>query len=152
MKKILLAAALVFAAILLVSCGGDPDAELVLDIDALAAKLAAEVPFEDQLALAEERIISTAYSFKNASDIAVYTGSGAFAEEIIIAEASDTEKAKALEKELSDHLAAKTERFTSYKPSELSKLDSALLIRRGKYVIYCVSTKDLSGVINSHFE
>ena len=75
----------------------------------------------------------------------VRAGTGATAEELAVFETADAEAAAALVTKLEARNADRIENYSSYIPSEVPKLEDAVIISGGRYVVLCVA-EDASGV------
>ena len=161
------AAALFFALILLAStfaatsCAKSEPAEPAesfergeIDVASLAQALCDGLTFDDEPVKLADSIVALKYTaLAGAECSAVYAGSGATAEEIIVAGAADENGATALLSALEGYNKDRREIYADYNPAEAARLSSPLLIKKGKYVIYCVAA-DLSeadAIISSAF-
>ncbi len=111
------------------------------DIGALANDLATKITYADTL---EPMGVEMAGMFLNLSNVniktaAVYEGTGATAEEIIVLECESDEDAKKAEQVLRDRVNEQIESFTDYVPAELTKLNAAVIKVSGKYAVLSVS-------------
>ena len=139
MKKIL---ALVLALGMLLSlcaCGGSKAKEI--DLDALAEELLASGAFTDLLSQPAASVAGRLYGFEEGDVVktVLYTGTGATAEEIFLAEASDSAAASALKAACEHRAETQTLAFENYAPGEVSKLDSAVIAVSGNTVIFVVA-------------
>lgn len=97
--------------------------------------------FEDELAPVEssfsEMLMNiTASDYKTAL---IYMGSGATAERLAIFEAADSDAAKTLTQKCNDHVQEQITAYADYMPKEVDKLEHALVLSKGNYVILCVA-------------
>ena len=143
-KIIAIVCVMIAGMILMAGCGGeekDGGDKAKIDAGALAAKLVADVAFEDQLTKADDDTALMLYGL-NADQVVssvVYVGTGATAEEVAVFEGTDEDSAKAI-KELADsRVKSQLEDYKDYKPEEVPKLENAILETKGNYVILCVS-------------
>ena len=117
MKKRITAALLALCLVLpLAACGQAAEPEL--DIDAFGEELYAAGKFGETL-----------YAL----------------EELAVFETADAEAAAALVTKLEARNADRIENYSSYIPSEVPKLEDAVIISGGRYVVLCVA-EDASGV------
>lgn len=72
-------------------------------------------------------------------------GTGATAEELAVFETKDADAAAALVQKLEARNADRIESYSSYIPEEVPKLENAVILSGGRYVVLCVA-KDASAV------
>lgn len=70
---------------------------------------------------------------------------GATAEELAVFETKDADAAAALAKKLETRNADRIENYSSYIPAEVPKLENAVILSGGRYVVLCVA-EDASAV------
>ena len=137
MKKILVLS-VIASAVILAGCG---DKKTEFNVTDLGNELVTSISYDDELSPLD---IDTARMLLNLSDInivdsAIYEGSGATAEEIIVLKCSsegDVTKAKNM---MDERVAEQKESFEDYVPQELPKLDSAVIKTSGTYAVLSVS-------------
>ena len=138
MRKVRIAA--VFAAMVMIMAGcGKKTVDF--DISALATDLDINITYQDTL---EPMGVEMAGMFLNLANVkvtnaAIFEGSGATAEEIIVLECENDEEAKKAEQVLKDRVSEQIESFTDYVPAELTKLNAAVIKVSGKYAVLSVS-------------
>lgn len=128
----------VIAASLLAGCGSK---EASFKVGDLGNDLNTKITYQDELMLLD---VETASMFLNLSDIsivdsAIYEGSGATAEEIVVLECTSGDEAKKAEQMLKDRVEEQKESFKDYVPEELTKLDAAIVVTNGNYAVLSVS-------------
>ena len=123
----------------LCACGG-PKAKEV-DLGALEAELTASNAFSDILNKPADGVAARLYDIEDgaAKQVILYVGTGATAEEIFLAEAADASAADALKASCEERVADQKTMFANYAPGEVAKLDDAVLVTSGNYVILVVS-------------
>lgn len=136
----LLAAALVFA---LAACGQEK--ELKLNIDEFGEELYAAGTFGEELYALDESVAQGLYGVDAQTRCWVRAGSGATAEELAVFETEDSQAAAALAEKLQARNSDRIESYSSYIPNEVPKLENAVIISGGRYVVLCVAT-DASAV------
>ena len=148
MKKFIILAVVLLMC--LSSCG-DKYENAVIDIGALADSIMNSVVFDDQLVPISESVMKTAYNFGEYTNMIVYTGSGATAEEVILIECADAAAADKIYMSVDTYYKNKKFYFKDYNPEEMYKLDDPIFTRIGKYVIYCVSpdTAEVQRLLNT---
>ena len=72
-------------------------------------------------------------------------GTGATAEELAVFETKDADAAAALVQKLEARNADRIESYSSYIPEEVPKLENAVILSGGRYVVLCVA-EDSSAV------
>lgn len=137
MKKSGLTAVLAALALLAAGCGSSAVKEI--DAKALADTLASEVTYEDSLEVLDEEVAGVYFELEDDVTTSLYMGSGSTAEEVAVFAASDEETAKKQLSHVQDFLDDQKESFQDYIPEEAKRIDDAVLVQRGKYVILCVS-------------
>lgn len=137
MKRTLKALALLALVLVLASCGKTEVKEV--DIAEAAAKLYESVTFEDSLSVIDDEAVKYLYGMPEGTTAVVYMGSGATAEELAVFDAGEGD-VEAVAAAAAEHIAAQIESFRNYKPSEIAKLESALIERFGRYVCICVTS------------
>lgn len=148
MKKFL---AVLAASLLLASCGSSKTPDI--NIDNLAADLVADVSFTDDLALIDDSMISNLYNVQY-EDAVLYMGSGATAEEVAIFACADEAAAKTALDGAKSHIQSQIDSFEDYIPEEVKRLEEALVLQEGKYVITVVTEdkETAQGVIDKYLE
>jgi len=140
MKKLtaMLLAVVMLAA--LCACGGGSGAKEV-DLDALAAELTGSDVFSDILNQPADGVAARLYDIEDgaAKKVILYVGTGATAEEIFLAEASDASAAAGLKAACEERVSDQKTMFANYAPGEVAKLDDAILVTSGNYVILVVA-------------
>ena len=139
MKKL---TALVLAVVMiaaLCACGGSGAKEIRLD--ALAEELVASDAFSDILSEPADGVAARLYDIADgaAKQVILYVGTGATAEEIFLAEASDAASAAALKAACEARVSDQKQVFANYAPGDVAKLDDAILVTSGNYVILVVA-------------
>ena len=140
MKRII---ALTLTLLLLVSlcaCGGKGGGKEI-DLEALAQELTDSGIFTDVMSRAADDLPARIYGLGEGDAVktVLYTGTGATAEEIFLAQASGGDGVKALQDACETRLEKQKLSFENYVPGELVKLDDAVLVTAGDYVLLVVS-------------
>ena len=135
--SIILAAVMILG--LFSGCGAEDKKPLEIDIGAVAEELLSGVEFDDTLAELDSEAVKYLYGTGDDISAAVYMGSGATAEEIAVFEAPDEAGGEALLATVEKHIADQIESYRNYVPTEVSRLEDALVVREGRYVIVCVA-------------
>lgn len=144
MKKRIAAALLALCLVLpLAACGQAAEPEL--NIDELGEELLAAGTFGETLYAIDEAVAQGMYGADADTRCWARTGSGATAEELAVFEAKDAEAAAALAAKLEARNEDRIDSYSSYIPAEVPKLEDAVIISGGRYVVLCVA-EDASAV------
>ena len=133
--------AVLLLALLLLALAGCSGGEKQVDAAALADELKNGLTFKDEMTAAEDTVRDALYAIDGA-DVAqgkLYTSSGATAEEIAVFKAGDKEAADRLYKAVQERLKNQKTAFEDYVPAEMTKLNNAVLVKKGTMVVLCVA-------------
>lgn len=111
-----------------------------LDVDKLVSTVLDNVTFEAELNPLEDSVASGMIATTEGTDLKVYMGNGTFADELVVMTALSEEDAKQNQKYAGAHLSEMQKQFQDYIPKEAKKIDSAVKVRCGCYVIVCVTS------------
>lgn len=127
----------------LVGCGKKEET-VTIDVDQLADQLKDGIEFQDEMNVVDGEMFPLLYDVEESSVVRnkVYVSSGATAEEIFVAEATDTQAASDIKKVLEQHIEDQKSSFESYIPEEMVKLKDPVLQVKGNYVILCISNEN----------
>lgn len=139
-KKILSICCCLLTAVLLFGCGGSQQS-LSGSASDIADALKDGGTFEEELNALDENMLSRVYNVSEdtLSDWKVYIGSGATAEEIAVFIAKDEQSAQAVLSAVEERLSDRKDSYRDYVPKELPKLEDAVVLQEGNYVVFCVS-------------
>jgi hypothetical protein len=145
---------IVFAVLCMLLLTGCSENNVTIDVVKLADELKNTIQFSDSM----EEMSDTAFGLKYEIDEAdltakkVYIGSGATAEEIAVFEAKDEAAAARILSAVNLHVEEQIHEYTNYNPNELTKLNDAIKMQKGKYVILCVSdhSEAVKSLINTY--
>lgn len=139
MKKLALGLTAVMMCVSLVGCGSK-----TVDVNELATALVDGGKFSEQLTEVASDIAEKRYMISDGEveECVSYTGTPAVVDEITIFKTTDAE---AVKEKAEKHIDTQKETYTSYAPSEVTKLDDCVVETVGDYVIVCVS-EDSSSV------
>ena len=84
----------------------------------------------------------------------IYTGSGATAEELSIIQVAEEKNTDYIAAKLNTHISNQADAYAGYKPEEVDKINSAIIKKKGSYVILCVANDKSTAeeIINKYFE
>lgn len=140
MKKflaLLLCAAFVMA---FAACGAKEEA-VEIDVTALAAELAAADIYDDILSEVPAAAASRFYGYEegDVTACALYQSTAAAAEEVFVAQCVSEEALAAVKAGVEARIEEQIASYESYVPAEVPKLNDALVITEGLYLIFVVS-------------
>ena len=142
MKKFTVVSALLCIVILLFASGCQKQsAPTDLDIKAVASAVINSGAYTDSMGEAKTETALTLYKLDKAdiADCDVYFSSMATAEECGVFKASGSEAASRILAACKARQASQVTAYENYVPSEVSKINSAIIMQSGDYVLYIVS-------------
>lgn len=119
-------------------CGGQT---VSLDTEAAAEKLIALDIFDEPLEKMDYDVAQKLYQIEEdqVKHAAVYTGTAAVVDEVSVWEAKDSTSASKIEEAVKNRVESQKVSYASYRPEEVPKLENAVTVRKGNYVVFCVS-------------
>ncbi|MBE5039536.1 DUF4358 domain-containing protein [Ructibacterium gallinarum] len=119
-------------------CGGQ---NVTLDTEAAAETLTALDIFDEPLEKMDNDVARKLYQVEEdtVKNMAVYTGTAAVVDEVSVWEAKDAAAATKIEEAIKSRIESQKTSYASYRPEEVPKLENAVTVRRGNYVVFCVS-------------
>lgn len=137
MKKILT----VFIALALALCGCGKASGKEIDFQSFAADMLSCGAFTEELIQVDTDLGCAQYAISQADcrQAVFFLSSGATAEELALFEASDAGSLDRIKDAVKNRLRLQTDSFESYLPSEVPKLENAIVFTRGNYVILIVA-------------
>lgn len=137
MKKIII----VFAVLALILSGCGKDAGKAIDFQSFCADMLAGGAFTEELISVDTELGCAQYAINPADcrQAMLYLSSGATAEELALFEAVDADSLERIKDAVNNRLRLQTDSFESYQPSEVPKLDKAIVFTRGNYIILIVA-------------
>ena len=137
-RALSLALALIMA-LALAACGGS-DEPVAVDINALAGDLLAAATFGEDMNEIPAETAPGLYGAPEGTTAVAYGGSGATAEELAVFDCGSAEAAATLVDTLEARNQSRIESYSSYNPNEVPKLESAVILSGGQYVVLIVAT------------
>lgn len=140
MKKSIALGALVL--LLLTGCGSGESPAAEYDVTAASQALLDSGGFSQALEALDADMVSAYYGLdSDPAEAAVYTSLEGGYEELAVLKLADQDAADAAYKALGEHVAAQTEteRDVQYQPSDLPKLEKAVVRQSGKTVLLVVA-------------
>lgn len=111
------------------------------DCHRIGTSVLESVSFNDTLSRVNDTLIVSNYNVdpEKVCSATLYIGGGATAEEVAVFELADEDYAKDTVKLAKERVENKKNDFRDYMPAEMTKLESPVIIRRGKLVIVCIA-------------
>lgn len=151
MRKIVVLLVTVLTVLGLTACGKAK----TVDVTDAASRLASEITYTDEMAEIDLDTAGMIYYLEDAqiTNAKIYESSGATAEEIAVFECASSADADKVMTAMQQRVEEQKESFKDYVPEELLKLDNAVLIKNGNYVMLSVSddAEAAQKIINSYF-
>lgn len=112
-----------------------------VDAARAADDLKSALTFKDELSEATQAVRDRTYGITEGDIVAgkLYLSSGATAEEIAVFGAKDDAAAERLLAAAKERVEAQKTAFEDYAPAEMTKLNSAVVERKGKIVALCIA-------------
>lgn len=156
MKRGIMVALIICMLIAMVGCGGGKDKEWTSFTEPLAGELMKGVNFSDELASVDMNLVSTMYGVDETKlvDYKVLMSSGGTADEVAIFFAQSDEYAKELKKLAETRIEDQKSVMESYLPNEMGKLNNAVIVAEGPYVVLCVTddAETAKEIIDGYFK
>lgn len=153
MKKFITLILALLMLISLASCGKDDgeETDTAALVDATAEEIAnailSGVKFTDTLSAIDSEVAAQLYSVEDGVKVIAYCGSGALAEELVIAESTKADAKTTFEAYRDKQIGI----FEKYNMEEVAKLEGAYIEVFGDYTVYCVSpeVEDVKSALSS---
>ena len=111
-----------------------------LDVDALVQKVQKEVQFESDLEKLDDSVANGMVKTATGTKLQIYLGNGTYADELIVMTGKSEKDARENQKHVRKHFKDMKKSFEDYLPNEAKKIDKAVIIRCGSYLIACVTS------------
>ncbi|BCJ95963.1 hypothetical protein acsn021_35320 [Anaerocolumna cellulosilytica] len=140
----LLSGIMLMGIIVITSSGCKKNENVAVDVKQLGTNLVTEITYEDELSEIDLDTAKNIYEVEEAeiTDYSIYVSSGATAEEIAVIGCKDSNSVKIVEEAFETRVENQKTSFQDYVPEELKKLDKAVIIKKGNYVVFSVSNDD----------
>lgn len=137
---LVIASSVIFAS----GCGKDStessgNKEISVDTKALATDIVAKVKFVSAMNEIDSELLDINYTVEEGTTGVSYKAGGQFADEVTIFTAKDEASAKKMLDNVKEYINEQKDTFSSYAPGEVAKLDKAIAMQKGKYVVFCVT-------------
>lgn len=141
MKRLLLILLSLFCLAGVLSACGSEKAVTEVDFTALSGELLDSGIYNDLMSPLDKDIAAMLYSVDAGciSECVLYCGTGATGEEIALFKAADSESAAAIAAAAQQRKSDQIESFKNYVPSEVPKIEKAVIKTNGQFVAYIVS-------------
>lgn len=125
----------------LAGCAGQPKKA---EVNAIAAAVMEKVKFSEQLTEIDKETACGLYEIPESEieTCKAYIGSGGTVDEAFFFEGKDASKLEELKRKAQARIAAQKASYQSYKPSEVPKLDKAVLVVKGSCLIVCITADE----------
>lgn len=111
-----------------------------IDTEKLISELLEKVIFDAELNLLETSVAEGMIETTAGATLKTYMGNGTYADEIVVITAKNEEDAEKNQEFVERHLLEMKEQFNDYLPKEAKKIEKAVQVRCGCYVIVCVTS------------
>lgn len=128
---------IILVALLCCACG--EGSSKTVDTAALASSLLNDISYEEQLTELDKEDISNYIDLEDGTEAVMYMSSGSTAEEIAVFTAKDKGSAAKQKENVQSFLNDQKDSFSAYIPQEAKRIEDAVLVTDGNYVILCVS-------------
>ena len=135
-KRIAALALALCAALALAGCGGKAEP---IDVDGLAQEIVGAATFGEPMNALDSSVALGLYSAPDGSVVCAFAGTGATAEEAAVFNTGSAENAAALVESLRQRNQTRIDQYASYNPAEVPKLESAVILSGGPYVVLIVA-------------
>ena len=125
------------ASVLLLGCGSS--SPVSVDTAALTTSLTSDISYDNELSELSEDDITNYVTVEDGVKGVMYMRSGSTAEEVAVFTAPDEATASTMKNNVQEFLNDQKTSFEDYIPEEAQRIDDAVLVVKGNYVILCVS-------------
>ena len=125
------------ASVLLLGCGSS--SPVSVDTAALTTSLTSDISYDNELSELSEDDITNYVTVEDGVKGVMYMSSGSMAEEVAVFTAPDEATASTMKNNVQEFLNDQKTSFEDYIPEEAQRIDDAVLVVKGNYVILCVS-------------
>ena len=125
------------ASVLFLGCGSS--SPVSVDTEALATSLTGDISYDNELTVLSEDEITNYVTVEKDVKCIMYMSSGSTAEEVAVFTAPDEETASTMKNNVQEFLNDQKTSFEDYIPEEAKRIEDAVLVVNGNYVVLCVS-------------
>lgn len=112
----------------------------VVDIAQLINQMLQEVKYDTDLEILDDSVASGMVTLQQKSKIKLYMGEGTCSDELLVVTATSENAAAKDQKAVEQHLMEMKKSFEGYIPEQAAKIEDAVIIRCGCYVVACVTS------------
>lgn len=135
-KKISAIIAMCAAVGMLTACGGKGAS---IDASALANSLVNDIAYDEELSELSADDITNYIDVEDGVEGIMYMSSGSTAEEVVVFTAQDANTAQTMLTNVEQFLDDQKSSFEDYIPAESKRIEDAVKVQKGNYVVVCVS-------------
>ena len=127
----------------------EKQADGTLDTGAFASTVIKKVDFDTKLEKMEDSVAQSMITTASENTrTELYMGEGTSADELLIVTVEDEDQMDQEIENVQKHLTDMRQSFQDYLPKEAKKIDDAVILQSGKYIVACVSgDKDTAGSV-----
>ena len=137
MKKLSVILATVAMTMSLVACGGGEEKVTEIDTAALADRLVSEVTYSVELQ--EDDVTNYFFALEEGVEGIAYTATDYTGEEVMVFTTPSEEVAVSTKEMVEAFLTEQSTGMAPYAPEAVDRIDNAVLVQEGNYVVLCVS-------------
>lgn len=125
-----------------------------VDIDRLTDQLLNDIKYDTQLEELDESVATGMLALQSDSEVVLYMGDGTCSDQVIIVTSTSEDAATKDQEAVEQHLLDMKKSFEDYIPDQAAKIEDAVIIRCGCYVVACVtdSAEDAKDIIVKAFQ
>ena len=125
-----------------------------IDESALAEQLVSEIEYDSKLTQVDDFMVSLYVTMEEDTTGIMYMSNGATAEAVAVFTAPDEDTAVTMKDNVQFYLNDQETAFEDYMPDEAKRIQDAVLVQKGKYVILCVTgdTQKAETIIEDAFK
>ena len=136
---IIMASVLCFAGCAEEKSESNSNKEYSVDAETLASEIVSKVEFASEMSKVESEVLDLFFTIEEGVTGVSYKAGGSLADEVTIFTAPNKITAKKMLETANSYIDERKELFASYAPAEVAKLEKAVAIQKGKYVVFCVT-------------
>lgn len=151
-KKILTLLCAVMCLMCIVGCGTIKE----IDLNSLCGEIMSANIFDEDLTQVKTSVTLKRLSIQetDVEECIAYAGTKAVVDEVVLVKATSPEAAQNVVASLDKHIALQQKSYASYRSEEVPKLDSAVSVSEGNYVMLVVSNDSAKAeeIVNSYIK
>ena len=139
MKRLMSLVLAIVLVLSLAACGKDAPETKEYNGESLMQALLEQVAFDDTLSSVGDFAGLYFPGLPEGAEVEMYTGSGYYADEVVMIAAKSAEDQEAIKASVDTHIAQLTSQFKNYIPEEVAKIEDAVIWQGGRHTIVCIS-------------